>query len=154
MLPGTTLNLPRLYLFLVVGLLTTLGACAPGGASNRSDGPGDIATLPAGEAVDLAAQSTPGKVTIYDFHADWCAPCRILSPRLEQLAHEHPEQIALRTVDVVNWESPAAVRQRIEFLPYLAVVDPEGNVAAEGDRSFSYLRKRFGVDLMSALRIL
>ena len=139
---------------LVLPLLWALGGCAPGGASPTGPGPGDIVVLPAGEAVDLAAESIPGKVTIYDFHADWCVPCRILSPRLEELAHEHPEEIALRTVDVISWESAAAVGQGIEFLPYLTVVDPDGNVAAEGDRSFTYLRKRFGVDLMSALRIL
>jgi len=139
---------------LVLAALLGAGGCGPADPSEASTGPGDVAVLPAGEKVDLAGQAVAGKITIYDFYADWCAPCRILSPALEELANEHPEEVALRKIDVVDWESEAAVGQEIEFLPYLAVVDADGNVVAEGDRSFPYLRKRFGVDLMSVLRIL
>jgi thiol-disulfide isomerase/thioredoxin len=139
---------------LVLVALIGVGGCDPADPSEASTGLGDIAVLPAGEKVDLTGQAVAGKITVYDFYADWCAPCRILSPALEDLANEHPEELALRKVDVVGWESEAAVGQEIEFLPYLAVVDADGQVVAEGDRAFTYLRKRFGVDLMSVLRIL
>jgi thioredoxin 1 len=42
-------------------------------------------------------------VTVVDFYADWCGPCKQLSPSLEQMARTDPE-IALRKIDIVNVE--------------------------------------------------
>ena len=39
------------------------------------------------------------KLTIIDFWAVWCGPCRVLKPLLHKIASEHPE-IQLLTVDV------------------------------------------------------
>lgn len=40
------------------------------------------------------------KPAIVDFYADWCAPCRIVSPILKELAAEYGDEIYIYKVDV------------------------------------------------------
>lgn len=61
---------------------------------------------------DSAVQS--GAVLV-DFYADWCGPCKMIAPVLEQLAAEHP---ALTVLKVNVDESPAlAARFGVMSIP-------------------------------------
>jgi thioredoxin 1 len=42
----------------------------------------------------------PGKLVVIDFYADWCAPCKELSPMLEKLAAEYPSIVEVGRVDI------------------------------------------------------
>ena len=71
----------------------------------------------------------PGKVTIVDYHAAWCAPCRLLTPRLERLARAR-EDVVLVRVDVSDWDD-ARLRERVPGatgLPVVEVWDAEGRL--------------------------
>ena len=61
-----------------------------------------ITIISHGAQVDINQHLALGNVTVVDFYADWCGPCRRLSPSLEQMARSDPE-IALRKIDIVNW---------------------------------------------------
>ena len=58
-----------------------------------------------GEAVALAP--VPGKLTVFDFWADWCVPCVALDHELAEVARRHPNDVAVRKVQVIDSDSPA-----------------------------------------------
>ena len=65
---------------------------------------------------------------LVDFYADWCGPCRMVAPVLEQLARETPDAKIVK-VDVE--ESPQlAARYGISSIPNLKVFN-DGHVVGE-----------------------
>ncbi|HEY6170528.1 MAG TPA: thioredoxin family protein [Verrucomicrobiae bacterium] len=87
-----------------------------------------------GERVDLPSLLAEGKVTIVDFFAPWCGPCRQISPVLEKIARDDPN-IALLKIDIVNWGTPVATQFGLQAIPNIRVFDrnknPVGNPASD-----------------------
>jgi thiol-disulfide isomerase/thioredoxin len=84
------------------------------------------------DVADVTAPTpVPGKATIVDYWATWCAPCKLLEPRLVDLARAHADRVALRRIDVSERDDFTA------HLPRVAVYDPSGvkvlERSAEGD---------------------
>lgn len=75
----------------------------------------------------LAEHLAQGKVTIVDFYADWCVPCRTIDLHVYKLLQQRSD-IALRKVNVVSWDTPVAKRYlaAVPSLPYLRVHGRDG----------------------------
>jgi thioredoxin 1 len=65
------------------------------------------------------------KPCLIDFYADWCAPCRITSPILEELAREYGDKIDFYKIDTEKERELAAVFG-IQSLPSFLFVPKEG----------------------------
>ena len=96
-----------------------------------------------GAQVDIAKHLALGNVTVVDFYADWCGPCRQLSPSLEQMARADPE-IALRKIDIVNWNTAVVKQFNIHSIPHVNVYNRGGRlvgtvVGADVDKVKSYV---------------
>ena len=66
------------------------------------------------------------KPALLDFYADWCGPCRMVAPVIEEIAREHPEYV----VGKINVDESPELAQKygVFSIPTLAVVK-EGRVA-------------------------
>jgi thiol-disulfide isomerase/thioredoxin len=76
---------------------------------------------------DLTAHAVTGKVTVFDFYADWCAPCRKVDVHMLGLLNQRKD-IAYRKLNVVSWETPLALRYlaSVPNLPYLIIYGRDG----------------------------
>ena len=69
---------------------------------------------------DEAMAGTQG-IALVDFWAEWCGPCRMVAPVLEELAETSKGQVTLMKVNVD--ESPAlAARHEIRSIPTILFV--------------------------------
>jgi thiol-disulfide isomerase/thioredoxin len=75
----------------------------------------------------LEAHLAPGKVTLFDFYAVWCAPCRKIDVHVFGLLATRND-LAVRKLNVVSWETPLARRylKNVPNLPYLLVFGKDG----------------------------
>ncbi len=93
-------------------------------ATQRGD---PVKVISHGTQVDLNQHLALGNVTVIDFYADWCGPCRQLAPSLEEMAQNDPE-IALRKIDIVNWKTAVAQQFNIHSIPQVNVYDRRGHL--------------------------
>lgn len=56
------------------------------------------------------------QVVVLDFHATWCGPCKTLAPKLEKIAAEFGDKVALGKVDV-DQANAAAARFGVSGIP-------------------------------------
>lgn len=66
------------------------------------------------------------KPAIIDFYADWCGPCKMIAPILEELAAEYEGQIYIYKVDT-EAEQQLAGEFGIRSIPSLLFVPMEGD---------------------------
>ena len=61
---------------------------------------------------------------VLDFYADWCGPCQMLLPILEEIEKEHPEvEFERINIDV---ERDLAEKYGIMSIPTLVILDDKG----------------------------
>lgn len=62
---------------------------------------------------ELVNSETP---TLVDFYADWCGPCKMMAPVIDQLASEMAGKVKVLKVDV-DRNQKAAITYKIQGVP-------------------------------------
>lgn len=94
----------------------------------------DIKTVKGGKRINFKEHLSDQKFTIFDFYADWCGPCKVFSPKVENLLLQHKD-VALRKVDVVEWKSDLAKQLTKDYelpsLPLTLVFNRKGELVGK-----------------------
>jgi len=99
----------------------------------------DAAVISDGEPIEFEDHLVKGKVTLFDFGADWCGPCRIAEKRFrEALATD--DKLAVRAVVLQgsnpqeSFQTPVAKQRlsNVAGLPYFVVYNAAGKVVYRG----------------------
>ena len=111
------------------------------------------------DRVSMADEIAKNKITIIDFWASWCGPCRQEMPLVVKLYESHKAQglgiigisldeeydawaQAIKAMnmtwpqfsDLRGWDDNAAQRFGVTAIPHTLVVDQQGNILAKGLR--------------------
>jgi thiol-disulfide isomerase/thioredoxin len=89
-----------------------------------------IQLISTGEKVELAPHCVAGKVTIVDFYADWCPPCRQVGPMIEKLVKDDPD-LVIRKINIGQWGTPVATQYKLTGVPFLQVYNRQGEKVGE-----------------------
>ena len=61
------------------------------------------------------------KPVLVDFWATWCAPCQVLTPKMEAIAQKHADEVKVLKLDVDKCKS-LAKEYKAEFIPMVVVM--------------------------------
>jgi thioredoxin 1 len=83
-------------------------------------------------------------VTVVDFYADWCGPCKMIAPILEQLSEERTD-VKIVKIDV-DANQQSAAQYGVRNIPTLLIVKD----GVEVHRQVGFVPKPKLVDLINA----
>ena len=62
------------------------------------------------------------KPVLIDFYADWCGPCRMMSPIIDQIAEEMPDKIKVGKINVDD-NQELAMKYGVMSIPTIVIIE-------------------------------
>lgn len=63
---------------------------------------------------------TSDKTVLIDFYADWCGPCKMIAPIIEEISNENPDILVCKVN--VDTARELAIEFRIESIPTIFIL--------------------------------
>ncbi len=91
----------------------------------------DILTIKGGGKIKFKDHLAQDKITMFEFYADWCKPCLVFSPKVEQYIKDN-QTVALRKVDIVDWKSDISKQltkhYQMPAIPFILIFNSQGDL--------------------------
>jgi len=109
------MKINKLTTILVILSLSTIYSCGAGVKGNNSIAIGNELKIvnDMGSFNEIINSNTP---VLVDFYADWCAPCKMMAPILQQVSKDMEGKVKVIKVDVDKNED-AARKYQIRSIP-------------------------------------
>ncbi len=114
--------LPALPLLLVAALLAT----AP---TQAAPADGKVHAITTVDELKAVLESSPGRLLMFDLYADWCGPCRILSPMIADIAAEQQDLVSVYKINVEQSPELASIFG-VSGIPFVVFVKDKKPVHA------------------------
>lgn len=110
----------RRVLFLLAVIATALfGVASCGKEETKSEGP--VKKVHTGEQFQKIVENSGDRLLVFDMYADWCMPCRMLSPMLEEIAGRYKGKVDFYKVNV-DHNPTIANMFRVSSIPLVVFV--------------------------------
>jgi thioredoxin 1 len=112
------------WIALAAAVLLTTAACSGGEPAAQKEGEARVTVVKtiAGQAeLKQVLEEAGDRLVLLDLFAEWCGPCKALSPILEEIAVERADQVSVYKVDIDR--NPAIAREfQVSGIPLIVFV--------------------------------
>lgn len=70
--------------------------------TNRTGNESTVTTIDNTDALNAIITNAGDRLLMFDLYADWCMPCKILSPMLEKIAKEKKDKVSVYKINIDN----------------------------------------------------
>lgn len=108
---------------LLTGILILIGSCEKNESRERKKTESRKAiTEIEGEAhFNRIIESSDDGLLLFEFYADWCAPCKILEPIIEEIANEYRNAVKIYKINY-DYNEKLSELFKVRGLPYVGFV--------------------------------
>jgi thioredoxin 1 len=98
--------------------------CGCGNAEKKSS----MGTILISGELTRIIENSGDSLVAFDLYADWCAPCRVLGPTLEEVAKENKRKVTFYRVNVDQVQDASQIFP-VSSIPYVVFVKNKKTVA-------------------------
>lgn len=120
----------QLARFILLTLVLAFMSCTKSDQNGQQEiGKSYVQTVQGMNALQNILDASGDRLLMFDLYADWCRPCRILSPIVEEIAKEHSERVAVYKIDI-DQNRDIAREFGVTGIPYVVFVKNKTSVYA------------------------